>query len=465
MRFHESLFLKWLEPKNPALSGAEAAYYNSCAIVARDEKNEIIGITFFETKDLNESLMSRFTNRLQKKEYSALRFSIYIPQQSKKRAEDLLKKYGCQDVKIVSTSCLIFKVVSGQFRLQDRLRVVNVDDSPVILKFLKKAKEEIDFMEIVDQITDPAVAVSKIQKLDPDLITMDIQMPRKNGVDVVKDLMKIKRFPILMISSLNIEEGSLVFEALNSGAFDYIQKPKLEELDSFREEFKEKAIIAIKQSWNSQEKSPAFRYEQIARVDLSYANNLIWSLGASTGGIQALTRVLTRLPNKIPPMLVVQHIPPAFSKAFAESLNRLCPFSVKEAEDGEALQSDTVYIAPGGIHMGLKKSGEGFKICLKDLPLVNRFKPSVDFLFVELSKIPGLHVVAGLLTGMGRDGAQGLLELKKSGAQTFAQDEISCSVFGMPRAAIELGAANKVISLDAVADELINSSEKNRKAG
>jgi len=186
--------------------------------------------------------------------------------------------------------------------------------------------------------------------------------------------------------------------------------------------------------------------------------NTLWVLGSSTGGTQALTHILRCCPSRIPPILITQHIPPIFSKAFADSLNDLCPFTVKEAEDGDAVESGCVYIAPGDFQMKIIQGGGKLRIRIVDEPKVNRFKPSVDYMFDSLAKITGHNIVAGVLTGMGKDGAAGLLKLREAGAKTFAQDEESSIVYGMPKAAFDMGGASTQVALSRVAEELVRLS-------
>jgi two-component system chemotaxis response regulator CheB len=286
-------------------------------------------------------------------------------------------------------------------------------------------------------------------------------MPKKNGVEVLSDLLSQKHFPVLMISSLNLEEGSLVFDALNAGAFDYIQKPRLEDREAFKEEILSKALLAVegREAHSSLRKLNSPKANAVnALANIAYPQNLVWCMGASTGGTQALTRVFTSLPSEIPPTLIVQHIPPIFSKAFADSLNSLCPFTVTEAQDGDILERNHAYVAPGGKQMRINKSGGNYVIVLSDDAPVNRFKPSVDYLFKQLAQIRDLKFVAGIFTGMGRDGAEGLLALRKAGANTFAQDESSSTVYGMPRAAVELKAPEHVCHIDQVAQHLLSLS-------
>lgn len=462
MKMSSELYLKWLAPKVSPLPDFDFFLTNQCVVTATNNNNEIVGVTLFEPKDFSDSFLKRLEQRRCRSEFSDMAFSIFLPNFLRHRADAL--KAGLTNVNVIFTPFINIKKNGDLFFLRKSMRVVSVDDSPVLLKFLKRAMEELGFIEIVAQVTNSEDAVSVIQKLKPDLVTLDIQMPKMTGVDVLKELFKTEHFPVIMISSLNLEEGSLVFDALNSGAFDYIQKPKLEELETFKDELSSKMLSAVIGRGKHSALNKLRPKKVLAPTD-SYPSNLIWCLGASTGGTQALTRVFTSLPAKIPPTLIVQHIPPVFSRAFAESLNQLCPFTVKEAENGEMLQADHVYIAPGGIQMGIEGTSQGLRLFLKEAPPVNRFKPSVDFLFMEVAKLKGILCVASVLTGMGRDGAQGLLALKKSGARTFVQDEESSAVFGMPRVALEVGGANEAIPLDEIASKLLDLSLGLRKAG
>ena len=464
MRFDPNLYLKWMDAKNPGLQGSDFRFTNLCTLLSKDQKGQVTGLTVFEPKDFSQSFLNRLDIRRQKEEFADADFTLYLPQFLKHRAETLLKSKMGNELETIYTPFMNIKHGGDCFYVRNDIRVVSVDDSPVILKFLKRAMQELGYIDVVAQVSDPLQAVPTIERFKPDLVTLDIQMPKKTGVEVLKELLSKNHYPVLMISSVNLEEGSLVFEALNSGAFDYIQKPNFEEMNSFKEELGLKTLHAVegKNAHSAlQKKKPMPK----ATFNSSFPENLIWCLGASTGGTQALTRVFTNLPTHIPPTLVVQHIPPVFSRAFADSLNQLCPFTVKEAEHGEAVLPDHVYIAPGGIQMGVEKRLGKLCISLKDLAPINRFKPSVDYLFSEVAKLHGYKIVAAILTGMGRDGAQGLLDLKKQGAKTFAQDEESSAVFGMPRSAYELKAADDLIHLDQIAQELLNRSLHFRKTG
>lgn len=460
MKLSQDYYLKWLDCNNPALDMADYSFTQLVLLFAKNQFNQIIGFTVFEPRDLNESFVKRMEDRKARSDFSQVEFFICAPPFLEHRVQTLLSKTSLKNIEIFYTPFVHVKKENGFFNLRKSLRVVSVDDSPVLLKFLKKAMDELGYIDVIAQISNSEEAVGIIQKLKPDLVTLDIQMPKKTGVEVLKDLLSHEYYPVLMISSLSLEEGSLVIEALNGGAFDYIQKPRLEDLHLFKEDLSQKSLMAVegRGKHTALKKSNSKNEPSLHHHKTNFNSNLIWCLGSSTGGTQALTHVFTSLPTHIPPTLIVQHIPPVFSKAFAKSLNDLCPFTVKEAEQGEPILSDYVYIAPGGIHMGVDRLKGNLCIVLKDSEPINRFKPSVDFLFSTVAKQKQLQVVAGILTGMGRDGAEGLLELKKQGAQTFAQDEASSAVYGMPRVAFEIGATDKVVSLDSMASTLLELS-------
>lgn len=461
MKFPGEWKLRWLEAGHPDLRGFEAKVTRHCLLACGESARSISGLTVFDPRDLNSQTFDRWRARYLRPEWADKKFLLYYPENFEHRLAQLLTNEDRERITLRPTSFLHFKLGPDGWMIRSKLRVINVDDSPVLLKLLKHGIESRSTFEVVAQVSDSLKAVETIQKLRPDIVTMDIQMPKKSGVEVVKELLRERYFPVVMVSSLSLEEGSLVFEALQNGAFDYLQKPQAENRDEFIKEIEERLLnAAVGQAPHKTLLSSASPRPKM-QMKMKPSNNLIWLLGSSTGGTQALTRVFTSLPHEIPPTLIVQHIPPLFSKAFAESVNDLVPFTVKEAEDGEELTPNKVLIAPGGLQMGLRRLGSKLIVQIKDDPAVNRFKPSVDYLFNQASRIDGpLQMVCGILTGMGRDGAQGLLALRQRGALTFAQDEASSAVFGMPRAAIELGAASRVVSLDLVAETLMTLSVK-----
>lgn len=457
--------MKWLRATDVSLRDCDFRLANVCILASGKPGSPHEGLTVFEPRSLDSEFVSKLRARAQRPEFAGVNFTLYLPDFLKHRASELFSSAAQVSPQLIYTSYLRVRGQGAGFAVRSKARVINVDDSPVLLKFLAHGIETFGFVDVIKQVSDSKVAADTIVQLKPDFVTMDIQMPTKNGVQVVREVLERADIPIIMISSLSPDEGSLVFDALNSGAFDYIQKPKLEDKQTFFEDLKAKALLALTSS-GAKVTQPASQKAKVRPAsEITYADNLIWCIGASTGGTQALTRVMTSLPTKIPPTLVVQHIPPVFSKSFADSLNDLCPFTVKEAENGDVLQPDHVYIAAGGLQLGIEQRGGTLVLALRDDEPVNRFKPSVDYMFNDVQKLRGFQVVAGILTGMGRDGANGLLALHKKGARTFAQDESSSAVFGMPRAAIEIGAADTVVHLDEVAQTLLRESSAKRKAG
>lgn len=467
MKFDSKWYFKWISSSEELIQGKTFEIVNKCVLLARELSGQVKGFTVFETKDFSEVFLKRLEERRNRPESASLKFSLYLPTFLKHRADGFEISKTLSNV--IYTPFVYLKFDAQKVIVRDKLRVVSVDDSPVLLKFLKHTMLELGFIDVVAQISDPLKAVAEIKKHRPDLVTMDIQMPGKTGVSVVQDLLAVEYYPVLMISSLAMEEGSLVFDALNAGAFDYIQKPKLEEKEDFKEDLAAKGLMAVSKTGSSaNQKKKSIQVIASKSVSESsnkvYADNLIWCIGSSTGGTQALTQVFTSLPTHIPAILVVQHIPPIFSKAFADSLNKLCPFTVKEAENGDTVKPDHIYIAPGGFQMAVEGTPGHLRLLIKDDPPVNRFKPSVDYMFSTVAKLKGLSIVAGILTGMGKDGALGLLELKKKGARTFAQDEESSAVYGMPRAAFEVGATSNMKPLELIAQTLLEESVDFQKA-
>jgi two-component system chemotaxis response regulator CheB len=273
-------------------------------------------------------------------------------------------------------------------------------------------------------------------------------MPEMDGVTLLEKHIARHHIPTVMVTSISMQESDQVLRALNLGAVDYIQKPSFQELAGMSELIREKIKIATHATFKKAGTKPAARAVAIpaGAADLSK----IIAIGASTGGVQALEAVLTRLPEKIPPIVIVQHIPAVFSAAFARRLNDLCPFEVREAKDGDVLREGLVLIAPGGTQMSLVASGSTLQTRVTDAPPVNRHKPSVDVLFDSVAELLGPKAVGAILTGMGADGARGLLKMRQAGARTIAQNEETCVVFGMPREAIARGGAEKVCALDDV---------------
>lgn len=339
----------------------------------------------------------------------------------------------------------------GREAAPKKVKVLIVDDSASIRKILTTLFSTDPNIEVVAVAERPSQVEDLINKHKPDVITLDIHMPEMTGVELLKRYLPRHRIPTVMISSISMEESPMVLEALENGAVDYIQKPAFQNLAAqsplIIEKVKAAAGARVKAA--TRQVSQAFR-EQRLRQDL------ILAIGSSTGGTEALREVLTQLPASIPPTLIVQHIPPVFSLAFANRMNDLCPFEVKEAADGDEVRPGRALIAPGGLQMSLvRQSGGKLVVKVEDTAPVNRHKPSVDVLFDSVAAEIGKKALGVILTGMGADGANGLLKMRQAGARTVAQDEESCVVFGMPREAIARGAAEEIKSLRDIPQLLV----------
>lgn len=372
-----------------------------------------------------------------------------------------------QDMKLVQRDDkfeIVFYTEEGKLRVskeepkkvEDKVvNVLIVDDSKTIRNLLTKVLSKSERINVVATAEKPSDVEALIKEHKPDVITLDIHMPEMNGVELLKKIYPKYRIPTIMITSVSLEEGPLVLEALESGAFDYIQKPKIEELGVVAPLMIEKVLEASKFKTNRRSSSSI-----VNRTKSVFNQDCTIVIGSSTGGTTALKDILCGLPADIPPTLIVQHIPAVFSKAFADRLNSLCPFHVSEARDGDVVESNHVYIAPGGKQMKVKdRSGRKTIIISDDAP-VNRFKPSVDYMFESFENAAkNENLIAVILTGMGKDGAKGIKKLKDLGAQTIAQSEESCVVFGMPKEAIALGGATEVVHKENIAEKMVEFSQ------
>ncbi|MBF0205341.1 MAG: chemotaxis-specific protein-glutamate methyltransferase CheB [Oligoflexia bacterium] len=356
-------------------------------------------------------------------------------------------------------STLSTQTISTQNPLErKKIKVMIIDDSKPVLMILRKMIDNSPLMQVVAMAQDPIEAMKIQKKIRPDVITLDLNMPRMDGLTYLKQYMISDPIPTVIVTDYNLNDSRPMFTALEYGAFDYIKKPSFTDVQTSNSDFHEKIISAFQNGKNIKNSKNRFHNNStVSPIDLSdqQVNAHIWSIGASTGGTEAIKSVLLGFPSKIPPTLIVQHMPPVFTTAFAERLNEICPFEVKEANDDELLKENTVYVAPGGHHMKVVEDGNKIKIKITEDPLVNRFRPSVDYLFNSLQYIKNRKIVAALLTGMGDDGARGLLNLRQLGASTIAQDETTCTVFGMPKVAIELGGALYVERLNEIANRMI----------
>jgi two-component system chemotaxis response regulator CheB len=334
------------------------------------------------------------------------------------------------------------------------IRVLVVDDSAVVRKVLAGELSREKGIEVVGTAPDPYIARDKIVELKPDVITLDLEMPRMDGITFLKKLMRYYPLPVVIVSSLTAKGSKLALEALSFGALEVISKPSssysMGDL-SMQLADKIRAVAGIKVTGPpEQHHRPLEIGKASAPKALSSTSEKIIAIGASTGGTSALKTVLMQMPPNAPGIVVVQHMPPKFTASFAERLDRLCSMQVKEAEDGDRVVNGRVLIAPGNYHMLLRRSGARYYVQVKQGPMVHHQRPSVDVLFKSAAEYAGENCLGIILTGMGVDGAEGLLMMKKAGARTIAQDEETCVVFGMPKEAIKRDAIEKVAPVQEI---------------
>ncbi|HML18491.1 MAG TPA: chemotaxis response regulator protein-glutamate methylesterase [Bryobacteraceae bacterium] len=332
-----------------------------------------------------------------------------------------------------------------------KIRVLIVDDSAIVRKALSEIVSSHADLEVAGTASDPFVARDKILSLKPDVLTLDIEMPRMDGLTFLKKLMKYHPLPVVMISSLAQSSSRIAIEALQSGAVEVVAKPGGPySVTDLRTELAHK-IRAAAQARLRQAQASAI--ETPVAPAPAAATGLI-AIGSSTGGVEALWTILTNLPPEMPPIVIAQHIPAVFSAEFANRLNKASKIRVKEAADGDAIPPGWALIAPGNFHLTVRKAARGWHAVVAGGELVQYQRPSVDVLFESVAKQAAGDAVGVILTGMGADGAAGLLAMKQTGAHTIAQDEASSVVFGMPREAIRLGAVNDILSLNRIAHAL-----------
>ncbi|AIO67291.1 protein-glutamate methylesterase/protein-glutamine glutaminase [Burkholderia oklahomensis] len=343
--------------------------------------------------------------------------------------------------------------------MQKKIKVLCVDDSALIRSLMTEIINSQPDMEVCATAPDPLVARELIKQHNPDVLTLDVEMPRMDGLDFLEKLMRLRPMPVVMVSSLTERGSEITLRALELGAVDFVTKPRVGIRDGmldYSEKLADKVRAAsrarVRQNPQPHSAAAAAAHGQASAAAPLINNPLVSTekliiVGASTGGTEAIREVLTPLPPDAPAVLIAQHMPPGFTRSFAQRLNGLCRISVKEAEHGERVLPGHAYIAPGHAHLLLARSGANYIAHLSDDPPVNRHRPSVDVLFRSAAQHAGKNALGVILTGMGRDGAAGLLEMKKAGAYTFAQDEASCVVFGMPREAIAMGGVDDVAPL------------------
>jgi len=355
--------------------------------------------------------------------------------------------------------------------MQKIIKVLIVDDSALIRQLLSGILNADPMIEVVGTAQDPIFAREKIKELKPDVLTLDIEMPRMDGITFLKNLMRLHPMPVIMISTFTEVGADITLNALELGAVDFIAKPKInaiEQLKSYADDIIEKVKVAatakIKTSFedsgfgnrvntNRQLKKPIVNYASSSYI--KPAKRII-AIGASTGGTEAIKELLIKMPSDAPAVVISQHIPATFSASFAKRMNENCAMQVHHAMDGQQILSGNVYIAPGTHHLLVRKNSKGYICSLDDGPLVNRHKPSVDVMFNSVRKSVGLNTIGVILTGMGADGAEAMKKMHDSGITTIAQDEKTSVVWGMPGSAVKLGGVDHVLSLEKITDKVLS---------
>ena len=360
-----------------------------------------------------------------------------------------------------------------------KTRVVVVDDSALVRSMLTEIINRQPDMECIGAAADPFVAREMIRNLNPDVITLDVEMPRMDGIDFLSKLMRLRPMPVVMVSTLTERGAEVTLKALELGAIDFVAKPKIGVADGLRQlsdDITDKIRVASKarihrlpttsapaagpsgggagarSAGTAPAPKPAVSTPSLGRLS---TEKLIF-IGASTGGTEATKEVLIGLPADSPAVVITQHMPPGFTKNYAARLDGLCKISVREASDGERILPGHAYIAPGGMHLSVERSGANYIARVQDGDPVNRHKPSVEVLFKSAARVVGPNAIGIMLTGMGADGAKGMREMKDAGAYCVAQDEASCVVFGMPREAINAGAVQEVLPLTKISSHVLD---------
>lgn len=345
-----------------------------------------------------------------------------------------------------------------------KTRVVVVDDSALVRSLLAEIINRQPDMECVGTANDPLIAREMIRELNPDVITLDIEMPKMDGIEFLGRLMRLRPMPVLMISTLTERGAEITMRALELGAVDFVAKPRIGVVDGINDlagqivdKVRVAALAHVRRSVapaptaGTAQSPTATRNQSIGRI----STEKLICIGASTGGTEAIKEILVRMPADSPGIVITQHMPPGFTTSFAARLDGLCQISVKEAAHGDRILPGHAYIAPGGKQFRIDKSGANYVCVVEDGELVNRHKPSVEVLFKSAARVVGRNAFGVMLTGMGNDGAKAMKEMRDSGSYNYVQDEASCVVFGMPREAILHGAADEVLPLLAIAPALL----------
>lgn len=360
--------------------------------------------------------------------------------------------------------------------MRNKIKVLIVDDSALIRQMMEKMLASDPAIEVVGTAQDPYIAREKIKKLNPDVITLDVEMPRMDGLTFLSNLMRLRPMPVVMVSSLTERGAETTFRALEMGAIDFVTKPKIDlanSFDSYAEQIIEKIKVAASVNVSQIERRAKLNLDQILdrKIDpklsadavIRKTNGIkqfrttgkIVAIGASTGGTEAIREILSVLPADAPGIVISQHIPEGFSTAFANRMNENSQMVVYEAKDGQQILPGHVYIAPGDRHLLVVRNGAQYNCRLSDGPLVNRHRPSVDVMFRSVAENVGPNAIGVILTGMGKDGALGLQEIRDNGGTTIAQDERSSVVWGMPGEAVKIGAADVTLSLSKIPAQIL----------
>lgn len=337
------------------------------------------------------------------------------------------------------------------------VRVLIVDDSSIIRNLFVDILGSDPDIEVVGAAVDAFDAREKIKALNPDVVTLDIEMPKMDGLSFLEKIMTLRPTPVIMVSSLTQKGAAATLRALEIGAVDYVSKNSSRSFDA--QHLSEELIMKVKTAARAKMHIPQKfgTFGPSISTGRKYASDMIIAIGSSTGGVEALRDVVTGFPPNTPPVLITQHMPPKFTTTFAARLNELSSVTVTEAKQGDLLEVGHVYIAPGDFHLELERKGTRFYCKITDTEKVSGHKPSVDVLFESVAKYAGSKAVGAILTGMGKDGAKGMLSMKKAGAMTFGQDEATCVVYGMPKAAFLAGAVEKQVPLEEISGALLKA--------
>ncbi len=348
-----------------------------------------------------------------------------------------------------------------------RVKVLVVDDSALVRQILAQGLALDPGIEVVGTASDPYIARDKIVRLRPDVLTLDVEMPRMDGVEFLRRLMPQYPLPVLMVSALTQRGKRITMEALEAGAVDFVTKPATDvsrNLNSMLAELRAKVKAVSKANvshWKRDGKQPAPRPSTLASKALAESTDKVIAIGASTGGTEAIRYIITQLPSSMPGVVIVQHMPAGFTKMFADRLDEQSQMNVKEAQTGDRVMPGQVLIAPGDYHMRVRRSGGEYRVNCQQEERVCGHMPSVDVLFRSVAEHVGSNAVGVILTGMGKDGAEAMVEMRKAGARTLGQDQASCVVYGMPKEAYELGAVEKQMPLESIPSSLIKLFTEN----